>query len=153
MEKRKGVSMRKLSRTLGPGAWLLSVLLWHPGASQLLHAASFTNTGSLTGPRAGHTANLLPNGQVLVLGGYDGHGPNRIASAELFDPASGTWTNTAPLAIGRTRPTATLLRTGKVLVAAGHDSDTTSTATCELYDTTSTSWTNTGKMAGIQPPC
>src|SRR5258706_10640869 len=44
-------------------------------------------TGSLMQARASDMATLLPNGQVLVVGGYD-------ASAELYDPFTGTWTNT-----------------------------------------------------------
>ena len=45
-----------------------------------------------------HTATLLPNGKVLVAGGYDG---TISASAELYDPASGTWTATGSLATAR----------------------------------------------------
>src|SRR5450432_1604531 len=56
----------------------------------------FENTGSLNTARAHHTATLLPNGTVLVAGGFDGSGPSSM-SAELFDPASGTWTVTGSL--------------------------------------------------------
>jgi Kelch motif len=63
---------------------------------------------------------LLPNGKVLVAGGSD-FNFNPLASAELYDPASGTWTATGSLNTARFLQTATLLPNGKVLVAAGRD--------------------------------
>ena len=52
-------------------------------------SGTWTATGSLTTARASHTATLLPNGKVLVAGGFDSSGC--LASAELYDPATGTW--------------------------------------------------------------
>ncbi len=65
-----------------------------------------------------HTATLLPNGKVLVAGGMTVT-LHYLASAELYDPASGTWTATGSLATARYCHTATLLPNGKVLVAGG----------------------------------
>jgi hypothetical protein len=62
------------------------------------------------------TATLLPNGKILIAGGEDSYG-NPFASAELYDPVSGTWTLTASLNDGRAYHTTTLLPTGQVLAA------------------------------------
>src|ERR1043166_6515856 len=52
---------------------------------------TFSNTGNLNTARYYQTATLLPNGKVLVAGGVDSSG-NTSVSAELYDPASGSWT-------------------------------------------------------------
>ena len=59
----------------------------------------FEETGNLSTARDYHTATLLPNGQVLVAGGATLNGP--LASAELYDPATGTWTATGSMAAAR----------------------------------------------------
>jgi hypothetical protein len=90
---------------------------------------------------------LLLNGKVLVAGGDSGsYGPGGVpTSAELYDPASGTWMATGSLANGRYSHTATLLSNGKVLVAGGYGSSSTTSA--ELYDPSSGTWTATGSLA------
>ncbi len=78
-------------------------------------------TGSITAARQGHTATLLPNGQVLVAGGdtclYGGC--PALASAELYNPATGTWAPTGSMNVARSHHTATLLPNGQVLAAGG----------------------------------
>src|SRR5205814_1745780 len=69
-----------------------------------------------------------------------------IASAELYDPASGSWTSTGSLNTGRGRHTATLLSNEMVLVAGGVDFDGFLLASAELYDTASGSWSATGTL-------
>src|ERR1051326_4066187 len=79
------------------------------------------DTGSLNTARFHHTATLLPDGRVLVVGGEHRHYP--LASAELYDPAAGTWSDTGGLSTARDSPTATLLPNGLVLVAGGRETD------------------------------
>ena len=118
-----------------------------PASSQSLSPAdapfTFGNTGSLTTARVDHTATLLPNGKVLVAGGYSG---GSLASAELYDPASGTWTATGSLGTARYFHTATLLPNGKVLVAGGFGNGVGFLASAELYDPASGTWTATGSL-------
>lgn len=94
--------------------------------------ASWTATGSMIEARGSYTATLLPNGKVLVAGG--------TASAELYDPSSGTWTATGSMITAQSGQ-ATLLLDGRVLVAGGSD-----TNMAELYDPASGTWAATGKM-------
>ena len=104
---------------------------------------AFTLTGSLTTPRYyGHTASLLANGQVLIAGGFRGVVNNTLvteSSAELYDPATGTFSPTGSMGVGRLFHTATLLASGKVLVAGGMNQ-----ANAELYDPATGIFTATG---------
>jgi hypothetical protein len=80
-------------------------------------------TGHMKVARAYHTATLLPNGTVLVAGGKsspdNGTNDNDLASAELYNPATGTWSLIDPPA-PTSNDTAILLRTGKVLVLGSY---------------------------------
>ena len=81
------------------------------------------------------TGTLLPDGSVLVAGGCCA-GVGYLASAELYDPDSGTWSATANMLATRTGHTATLLPGGTVLVAGGYVGQDPSTflASVEVYD-------------------
>ncbi len=96
--------------------------------------------------RYSHTATLLPNGKVLVVGGYFGS-IYVTATAELYDPVTGAWTSTGSLITARASHTATLLKNGKVLVAGGFNYDIGYLASVELYDPASGAWTTTSSLA------
>src|SRR5438093_818484 len=100
-------------------------------------------TGDLVTARYGHTATLLSNGQVLVAGGIGVGGD--LASAELYDPASGVWTATGSMATARYCHTATLLSKGLVVVVGGRDDGNVAPG-AELYDPATGMWTATAKM-------
>jgi WD40 repeat protein len=111
-------------------------------------SGTWTETGSLNTERGIHTATSLLDGKVLVAGGYDDNvPPNILSSAELYDPASGTWARTGSLATARLNHTATLLPNGKVLVAGGNDNSSRGLSSAELYDPASGTWTETGSLA------
>jgi hypothetical protein len=94
----------------------------------------FSPTGSMTTPRAHHTATLLPDGRVLIVGGTTtGEAGGELASAEIYDPSTGSFMATSSMAAGRIRQAATLLADGRVLVSGGWRSYKSLT-TVEFYD-------------------
>jgi uncharacterized delta-60 repeat protein len=91
-------------------------------------------TGSMTMGRVYHAATALSDGSILVAGGgSDYSGGKFLASAELFDPKTGTWRATGSMAGQRNFETATLLADGRVLVAGGFGAQEP-VASAELYD-------------------
>ena len=93
---------------------------------------TFTPTSDMNEPRNGHTSTLLPNGKVLLAGGWNQQG--RTATAELYDPQTGTFEYTGGLMAPRQGLTATLLKNGQVLIAGGDSARNTPQLTAELYD-------------------
>jgi hypothetical protein len=107
---------------------------------------NFTQTGSMSTPRYYHTATRLNDGRVLVVGGYDAEG-RTLASAEIYNPSTGTWSNTGGLHYARTDHQAVLLNSGKVLVFGGFNILTEQClSTAELYDPSTGVWATTGPM-------
>jgi N-acetylneuraminic acid mutarotase len=128
-----------------PG-YCLDLPLSGPVAKTLLTSPSWFPTGNLNTARVFHTATLLQNGKVLVVGGRD-NGANVLDSAELYDPVTGMWSVTGRLNNPRGEYTATLLPDGRVLVVGGDTSPWDyGPSTAERYDPGTGTWSLTGSL-------
>jgi hypothetical protein len=110
----------------------------------------FILTGSLNNARYYYTATFLNNGLVLMAGGVASNG-NPTTSAELYNPAAGTFTATGSLSTARANFTATLLNNGDVLVAGGYNNpNSIYLSSAELYSPSSGTFTATGSMSNAR---
>ena len=133
------------------GAPLCTVrIAWQGVAYPAVVDPAWTTTGSMAEARSGHTANVLGSGNVLIAGG-----PPAIsfepgsATAELYNPETGTFAATGQMSEGHFLHTASTLFSGQVLVAgtrAGGNGGAYLTDTAELYDEETGSFSPTGSM-------
>jgi RHS repeat-associated protein len=128
------------STLLADGRWLLvgGERAGGPVATaQIWDSRSQTATplpSGLQQPRAWHTATVLPNGTILIVGGV-GAGGSVVASPEVFDPDTQSFTVLTTTGLTpRALHTATLLTDGRVLIAGGVSPTGQTLATAELWD-------------------
>jgi hypothetical protein len=123
-----------------------------PPPTRTPSGSHFVLTGAMKTLRDDNAATLLQNGRVLITGGYTCGtvGPCPIiASAELYDPATGKFSLTGSMAQVRQGHTATLLNDGRVLVAGGWEG-VYRVASAELYDPATGKFGSTGSMAAAR---
>lgn len=127
-----------VSRAAGASSNALAFFVAVPAASG---GGGFAPAAPMQSPRTRHTATLLADGRVLVVGGLDGRGglPSPgLASGEVYDPATDRWTPVAnSMSVPRYDHTATRLADGRVLIAGGFGSTAagiTVHRSTELYD-------------------
>jgi hypothetical protein len=123
--------------------YLSSAELYNPSTGK------WTLTSSMTVPRYAHNAVLLQNGEVLVAGGYNAtfnSSCNTLASAERYNPSTGTWTATGSMTTGRADFTLTVLSNGQVLAAGGDNCGGGGLTSAELYNPSTGTWTATSSM-------
>src|SRR5437870_3953395 len=131
--------------------WLLRSLvlaLVIPASSAIAQTPGrFMPTGDMTAARSFHTATLLRDGTVLIVGGNG----ERPTSAELYDPATGTFAATGSLTTARSGSTATLLDDGRVLIVGGDrfTGNAPMKSSAELYDPSTKTFTPTGDMVTV----
>lgn len=104
----------------------------------------WTAIRNMTEARIGHSATLLPDGSLLVVGGS-----GNFLETELYDPISGRWIATGSTSTAQgVGHTATLLLDSRVLVTGGNPgSEWDPLATAELYDPGSGRWAAATSMA------
>jgi len=130
------VSARRILLRLPPGdEW---------GGPELLLQFIWIQAAAMSVPRAGHRAARLPDGRVIVMGGYNASSL-ALSSSEIYDPASSTWSPTDSLKDPRVQFTATVLADGRVLVVGGISSSNV-LFECEIYDPTTETWAPTGNL-------
>jgi len=116
---------------------------------------TFTRTGSMRTSRQLQTATRMPDGNVLVIGGFYGCDDSFCtdnSSAEIYETATGTWHLTGSMHAAREQQTATLLNDGQVLVAGGlNDRGNMGPgvrySSAELYDSATGVFSSAGSMA------
>ena len=94
--------------------------------------------------RVRHTATVLPDGRVMVIGGL-GDDRTALNSVEIYDANSNKWLPGPPLAKARAGHTATLLADGRVLVAGGADADGAPVARAEIWSSGG-EWHDAGEL-------
>jgi hypothetical protein len=141
--------IQPLRRLLVMGCMLCALI----GVTPIAAAVGFSPAASFVTARGQHTATLLTNGKLLIVGGYGelGNGlSGGLASAELYDPGTNTWSSAGNMAVGRYSHTATRLLDGQVLVTGGADNITGPLASVELYNPATNTWTTVGSLAGAR---
>src|SRR5207245_2184851 len=135
-----------LSRLLPRPAWLLALTLGLASQASAQAPGTWAPMADLNQPRAEHTATLLANGTVLIAGGRDA-ADQPLASAEIYDPATGGYTLLAsPLPAPVWGHTATRLDDGTVLIAGGTGDGGLPVAAAQLFDPATDTFTAVGSM-------
>jgi hypothetical protein len=93
------------------------------------------SANDLSNPRFGHTATLLANGKVLIVGGINNNANTTVAQSEIYDPATNKFSITATLNTPRYAHSAILLSNSKVLISGGlSNGGVAEIAQSEVYD-------------------
>ena len=105
--------------------------------------------GSMLQSRVNHSATLLPDGRVLVVGGMDG-GFNPLRTAEVFDPETNRWSAVGDMGEARTEHSAALLKDGRVMVTGGMNEKLDLVGSTEIFDPNTGKWSPYGSMRTIR---
>jgi ABC-type transporter MlaC component len=94
-------------------------------------AKSFSAMTNMAATRYGHTVTALPNGLVMIAGGYNN--TDSLKTVEIYNPETGTITPARNMNSARMDHTATLLANGQVLIAGGRNGSV-AVNTIEIYN-------------------
>lgn len=139
--------MKPLFPTLWPRAGRERFMLILLISSVAFAQGKVTRVPPLKDARQHHTATLLADGRVLVVGGRGTDGLSTLASCELYAPKKNTWSPCAPLTVARSHHAATLLPDGRVLVTGGTTHESVgdqnrfvALASAEVYEPAKNRW-------------
>lgn len=105
---------------------------------------ALTATGSMADARSGAASVTLQDGRILVVGGFaPNNAPTPMASAEIYDPATGSFSPAGSLPVALAAPAATRLADGTVLVVGGQLTGGAYSSNAYLYDPATNQFTQT----------
>jgi hypothetical protein len=96
---------------------------------------------SMAQGRMHHSANLLPDGRLLVSGGSGPAGLSPVMTAEKLDLITGRWSRAGVMRTPRSGHTVTMLRNGQTLLAVGGSTARGLVQSIELYQAPANAWT------------
>jgi hypothetical protein len=148
---------RELSSTLArvdDHTWTLEAHLDRSGLAYPIYVdpivTPWIDSEPMSTARLGHTATLLKDGRVLVVGGASSEGGAALSTAEIWSNSStgGGFAAAAAMSTARVHHTATLLGDGRVLVIGGTAKHGAApvVSTAEIYDPVANSWSSTSAM-------
>jgi uncharacterized protein YjbI with pentapeptide repeats len=113
-------------------------------------ADTFTQTGPMTTGRGNHASALLYNGQVLVAGGLTGPGTGLVltATAEMYNPATGSFTPTGSMSIARGHYAGIVLDDGTIFISGGATLPAGTNA--DVYNPATGTFSTTGNFTMVQ---
>ena len=142
--------MRSLSLVM-VGLLVIGLLTWATPAASEDTPGVWKLTGSMATSRRLSQNYPLPDGRILVVGGtnttgVDGAASIFYATAEIYDPATGTWSATGSLTTGgRALHTASYLPGGRILITGGWNGSA-ALSSAEIYDPATGTFSATGSM-------
>ncbi|MFN0180296.1 MAG: Kelch repeat-containing protein [Gemmatimonadales bacterium] len=131
------------SLAAGSLGWLSQDTGVAPGGEQPSNGL-LVPTAVMSASRAAHTATALPDGRVLVAGGFVEKGSAR--GAEIYQPDAGRFSPLPLMIATRHSHTATMLPDGRVLIVGGYGAGTTTLATAEVFDPATDAFAATGSL-------
>jgi hypothetical protein len=136
---------RQSSTLMADGRVLVAgglTFVMHPTYSEDYHGSAeiydprtgvFTTTGAMTDSRYDHSGTLLPNGQVLIVGGANSAPAVPLPWVDLYTPSASAFSRTGSLPAGRYLHTTIALPNGLTLVTGGLDSSGNALASALVY--------------------